>query len=186
MKNEEKIIMYDSDEAAQFKTVTGWVSSDGRFFGKDENLARYAGSTHSKCECGNIKTKGWTLCETCRSRQSRERYLSLPYEEYTGQPVYSETLDRYFFNADDIKEAYDDLDGGTEDLELVVCRPQYLSQINFNEYWEDVLPEDWDIEDVCNKDLLNAIDNLNKLISEAKPASWTPGKIRTSYSFKKD
>ena len=33
---EKKIIMRESDEAASIKTVTGWVSSDGRWWGDHE------------------------------------------------------------------------------------------------------------------------------------------------------
>lgn len=48
-QKEKKIIPYDSPEAASFKTVTGWVSSDGIFCGNDEHVARYRGCTHIKC-----------------------------------------------------------------------------------------------------------------------------------------
>ena len=35
---EKPIIMEDSPEAASIKTVTGWVSRTGRFWGNDERL----------------------------------------------------------------------------------------------------------------------------------------------------
>ena len=50
MPAQKPIIMYDAPEAASLKTVTGWVSADGRFFGSNEDLARYSGATHRRCE----------------------------------------------------------------------------------------------------------------------------------------
>lgn len=40
-KEPEKIIPYDSAEAASIQNVTGWVSRSGRFWGNDEQMARY-------------------------------------------------------------------------------------------------------------------------------------------------
>ena len=47
---DKSVIMYDSPEAASIKTITGWVSSAGRFWGDNEHMARYDGSTHMKCK----------------------------------------------------------------------------------------------------------------------------------------
>jgi len=49
-KEPEKIVPYDSAEAASIQTVTGWVSRSGRFWGNDEHMARYDGCTHRKCD----------------------------------------------------------------------------------------------------------------------------------------
>ena len=45
---EKQIIMEDSPEAASIQTVTGWVSRTGRFWGNDERMARFDGSTHNR------------------------------------------------------------------------------------------------------------------------------------------
>jgi hypothetical protein len=84
MKTEVKItpaqemVLYDSPEAAQFVTgISGWVNRHGMFYGngKDaEDMARWSGCTHKKCECGNIMEKRWTMCDVCRERNSIERY----------------------------------------------------------------------------------------------------------------
>lgn len=46
---EVKVVMYESTEAASIEAVTGWVDPHGRFWGKDEHMARYCGSTHRHC-----------------------------------------------------------------------------------------------------------------------------------------
>ena len=48
MNDIKKIILPESPEAASIQTVTGWVSSNGRYWGNDEHMARYDGSTHRK------------------------------------------------------------------------------------------------------------------------------------------
>ncbi|WP_244858805.1 hypothetical protein [Pseudomonas sp. B2021] len=47
---EEKVVMYEPPQAASIQTVTGWVGADGRFWGKDEHMARWCGATHRHCE----------------------------------------------------------------------------------------------------------------------------------------
>ena len=43
--SETKIVLLEDAEAATLKTVTGWVSRDGLFFGSDERTARWSGAT---------------------------------------------------------------------------------------------------------------------------------------------
>lgn len=70
MKTEKKVVMYDSPEAAQKEIKEVWMSGPDengrRWFCQTEDQARYAGSTHKKCECGAIMRKGYLTCEECR------------------------------------------------------------------------------------------------------------------------
>src|ERR1700749_2919897 len=102
----EEMVMYDSDRAAKRVTITGyrkepmtgWMDRFGRYFGDDENLARYSGCTHKTCDCGKPMTKGWLKCEDCRAVSARERYLSLEYVAYenTGDiPVCTQDGNEY-------------------------------------------------------------------------------------------
>ena len=61
IKQEEKTILFTSDEAAKYTDgISGWVSRDGFFWGKDERAARYHGCTHVLCEdCGNPARSGF-------------------------------------------------------------------------------------------------------------------------------
>lgn len=177
MIKHEVIILDSSDKAAQYKTVSGWVSSDGRFFGDNEQSARYAGSTHHTCECGNLMTKGWTKCDECRFKLDIERYEKYSFEEWDGnKPVCDYDGDNYFFSAEDIDEFLDEHDLKDSDLRLVICTPNYLTHI-CSDLWDDILPEDGEIP----KELDEKIDELNKFISTLAPISWSPSKIRTEY-----
>ena len=40
-------VMYDADDIVEYRTnIEGWVDKNGRFWGKDENMARYHICTH--------------------------------------------------------------------------------------------------------------------------------------------
>lgn len=175
---EEKIILDSSNEAAQLKTVTGWVSSTGRFF-TDERLARYDGSTHSACECGNLMKRSWTKCDSCRSVSNQEKYKAMPFKEWDMKtPLVIFYDDKYFFDADEIEEYLEEHELKDEDLQLVICEPNYLSTIDSGN-WEDVLPVDGDGE--LPKEVEKALGELNKIIEKAEPISWSEGKYRTEY-----
>ena len=180
----EKQINYDDENAAKFiENIKGWVDINNRFFGNNpdsEHNARFSSCTHKKCTCGKLMTKGWTKCEECRSIQEIERYNKLPFEEYTGELVYSEMADKYFRDADEIEEYCEDTGIRPENLRLVFCESNKFSEIDAD-YWNDILPEDSDGE--LPIELQNALDNLNKVISELPPASYSPGGTRTEYRY---
>lgn len=174
-----KVIMYDSPEAATLKTVTGWVSSNGCFYGDNEHLARWGGCTHDKCECGELKEKHYTLCKECLTAKSREVYLSRPEKDLKDVDVFC-LEDKYFFNVEDFLDycAAEEIDPETAELE--VCEPQYARLID-DDYFSDILPEDMTLDD-CDTELAALIEAVNSYIAQSKkPISWIAGKFRTSY-----
>lgn len=172
MKTEEVVVMSDSPEAATFRTdISGWVSRDGRFFGDDERLARWAGATHAPCSgCGAMTSKHYTVCDSCRCKRDIAQYDAMPKKEWDGTtPLYSQADDKYFFG--DVEEYCEDEDRTIEDLRLVICEPVYGRPIE-SDYFCDELPEDGEVPDV----IAVAMDALNTAIKEAGPLSWVPGK----------
>lgn len=178
MKKEEKIIMYESEEAAKQMTVTGWVSSTGRFWGKDEHMARYEGSTHKLCECGNLTSKHWTRCETCISKAEIERYNNLPYKDWDGETMLAIYGDnQYFSDEDDILYYMEDNEiESSKDLMLVICEPNYPGSIS-SSIWDDIIPEEG-----CDE-LDKLVNEFNEKLKQLPPTSWRPGKFRTSVSL---
>jgi hypothetical protein len=180
MKEEEKVILYSSEEAAKIMTVTGWVSSTGRFWGKDEHMARWEGSTHKTCDCGVITEKGYSKCEKCRLAASIGAYKKMPFKEWNYEtPLINYQDDKFFWNEEDIIEYLEENDLKPEDLNLVICEPNYFYKID-SDYWEDILPEDGDIP----KELEELLKKVNEYCETAKPISWTEGKYRTEYKLK--
>lgn len=170
-----KVIMFDSDEAAHKVTVTGWVSSDGRFYGDDERIARYAGCTHRKCDtCENVVDKGRIYCDSCTHKRTLARYEALPTKEWDGEtPLCCFDDDRYFFDWDSVEEYCEDNECSVDDLLLVICDPVKPRHFD-GSLFEDYLAEDCEAPDA----VLAALDVLNKAIDESLPFSWYPGKVR--------
>lgn len=181
MEEKKEIIILDtSDEAAKLITVTGWVSRHGRFFGKDERLARYDGSTHRKCEqCENIIPKhGYTICPECQKKKEEERFQSMEAKKWDGEtPLCLFNSDTFFWSADDLEYYCDNHGAKAEELKLVICEPICAKEVDVEEHFFDDLPED--NKDEIPEALVDAFEELNKAIREYKaPLSWAPGKYR--------
>lgn len=180
---EAKVILPTDPEAATFRTdISGWVDIHGRFWGTDERMARYSSSTHSMCECGNIVSRGWTKCSSCREKEDITRYDKLQFKVWDGDEyVYSYAVEEYFRDEDEIMEYCDDHDIMPNGLRLVLCEPNYFNELN-KDQWDEILPEDSDGE--LPKKLEDAIDALNNVIKSLPPASYSPSNYRTSYTPK--
>lgn len=175
-----KNIHYHSDKAASLQTVTGWVSCDGRFFGNDEHLARWAGCTHKTCACGKITSKHYTICDTCREEKRSERYRAMPEGNPGSDMVYSDSGQRYFNDVDDALDYAADEGCSIAGLDLVCCEPAYMKGIDWD-LWADDLPEDQMLSECAPKAIIDKLEELNTLIRESKVIlSWWPGKERVS------
>lgn len=185
IKKEEKIIMYDSPEAAIYKTdIEGWVSADGYYCGKGkqgEDSARYRGATHRKCEtCDNvIKMRTYTKCESCRHKVNVENYQKMKFKEYDGSPVFDYYGDKYFFSEDDILEYLEENE--LESIDLVFCSENHWDKIE-PDYWADIMPED--SEGDLPEKLAKALEAFNEVIDSLPVASYSPSDIRTTVTLK--
>lgn len=183
----EKIILPEDPEAAQYKTVTGWVSRKGEFYGDDERLARYVGSTHRKCGCGNIiEKRSW--CKPCNKKASSELYMKKPFKEWDGEtPLYSESFGEYFFSEDDIINFIENGDApvNPDDLQLVICIPNKPHIIEEDEFMDN-LPDNMEsLSDVASPEFMIALEELNAIL-ENEEWGWTPGNFRTTYNYEQD
>ena len=169
---DEKIVLDTSDEAAKFVTgISGWVSRDGHFCGNDEHIARYIGSTHKLCECGNIVEKMWLKCGACRAKEAQERFNSFPNKEWDGNsPIALFDGEEFFFDYSALSDYCEDHDTSPEKLMLVHCRPNYAREIDPNELYCDELPEDGEVDG----NLAEEFEKLNRYIRENKIVlSWS-------------
>lgn len=185
MSEQQRIVLSTSDESASLKTVTGWVSRHGRFFGTDERTARYDGSTHCPCdECGTPVERSWTRCKDCRERVSLERFLARPVKPYESGMVFADAYDRYFHDLDDAVEWAEDEGLELDTLRLLLCDPVYPRMLD-DDHWQDELPEDCTLADVA-PDLAEAIGKANDVIAQMRkdhnPMSWTPSKYAVDLS----
>ncbi|WP_417285319.1 hypothetical protein [Comamonas sp.] len=170
----QKITMAESNEAASIQTVTGWVSSDGKFWGNDERMARYAGSTHRKCENNpdHPPVANNDSCRQCRKERKEQQWQDMPKEAYTPEafPLHLYATDRYFFDAEDLFYWLKEYNIKPEDVRLTKCKPSYPDQIDPNEHFCDIVPEDGEVPE----DVWEAFENLNEVLKKSEPFSWFP------------
>lgn len=173
MDNKEVIILDTSDEAASIQTVTGWQSSTGRFYGADERMARYDGSTHKTCDCGNV-IKQHDYCQKCADVRVLAKYTAMPRAKWDGASMlYSDAAERYFSDLSEVFEHASESEINIADLHIIICEPAFASPIDANDHYCDDLPEDGEVP----AEIQAAFDMLNKVISECTaPLSWSPGK----------
>lgn len=173
MNADKQVVMADSEEAASIKTVTGWVSRTGRYWGDDERMARYDGSTHRLCECGTVVEQR-SFCRVCSERNEHEKYLAMPAVAWDGEvPLNLHGTDTYFFDNDSLLDHCADNGCQPQDLPLVICVPKYARKIDGSEHYCDDLPEDGELP----AELEEAFRVLNAAIQACTtPLCWYPGK----------
>jgi hypothetical protein len=178
VEDHETIILNTSEEAAHFVTgISGWVDREGRFWGNDERMARYSGSTHSVCKtCGNIYQRN-AYCLPCHKRKEIECYNVKPKKPWDGQsPLYSHVYDMWFNEISEIEEYCEEHECIVDDLRLSIGEPVYMREID-SDYWEEDLPEEQHLHD-CDERLSLLVEAVNKYIREEKPYyTWEAGKF---------
>lgn len=167
----EKIVLFDSDEAAQPHTMTGWKSRNG-FFYDNEQVARYDGCTHVKCQyCGEPTRKHYTVCDKCRAANEIERYDAMPKAEWDGKAMlYSDARDEYYSDMDGAEDVLEE--GETiESLRLIICEPNCVRPLD-SDYCSDDLADDMELPDAISE----AMDAFNKAVAGIV-LSWSPSKF---------
>lgn len=178
-KEIEKIFCTD-DKAAKPTIISGWLSSTDRFF-TDENIARYDGSTHVVCDkCGGDCKKPYFVCESCRNKSDDEKYLKKEFKEWDGEtPLVIFGTDNYFFDYNALICHCEDNGLEIENLQLIICEPVHLPELDYRDFFHDELPEDGDLKHEA-PEVVEAFEVLNQVIRKQKPVSWTEGTFRTT------
>lgn len=176
MPEQKKIVMFDSPESASLKTVTGWVSADGRFFGQDENLARFCGATHRRCKNNpdHPVHEVRSYCDQCHQEKRATVFAAMPTKDWNGEPLVDFDGDHYFFDAGSLHDYLIDNDVSLQDLRLCICKPNMPCEIDPADVFSDDLPEDGEIRD---GQLMAAFDLLNEMIRKSEPLSWSQGEF---------
>jgi len=173
---EKQMVIFNSDEAAQYRTnLEGWVSRHGRYWGNDERAARYDGCTHRPCEdCGEPTEKGWLVCNVCREKRDKVRYEALSEKIWNEEGlIYSDAVQKYFSSWDEVKEYCDEEEIEVGALRLLICDEQYLPLLA-DDYGCDELADDGELPDAA----IEAIEKFNEAIRNVGAVSWYPGKFR--------
>ena len=184
IRDDEKVVMYDSPEAATRVDMPGWKSRLGHFYPGDnkssEHGARWSGCTHQKCACGKVMRQGETRCDSCQAKIDCDKYYALPIADWDGDtPTCDDDRDKYFWDKDQLMdEMYWQLEEATKrgeepEMHVVICEPHYLHQLDGSE-WEDDLADEGELSDEVGE----ALDALNAVLKAQGPSCWYPGKQR--------
>lgn len=179
---EKLVVLYDAPEAASIKTVTGWVARTGEYWGDNEHMARWCGSTHKRCEtegCAAIvERNSFTICDDCRQKKALAKFEAKPKVAWNGTGMlFSDACDEYFSDLEEAQDFAEDRELSLADLRLVICDPNHLRPI-YEDLWCDDMAEDGELPD----EVTAALEALNRAIENAGPVSWHPGKFALDLS----
>lgn len=197
MEEKERIHLKDIIEGTKPRDTKIFTVGDRSWWAN--RITKDQIATHDDCEkCGKEFEKPYTysrLCFNCEYIRKNEKYQAMEFKHWDGNtPLVIFDSDTYFFDQDDISNYVDEQNAEAEDvdpenyfpisesdLRLVICEPNHMKSIPFD-LWEDSMPVEGDGE--IPKEIEDGINALNELIKEQLPLSWSPGKFRTTVSFK--
>jgi hypothetical protein len=182
MKTQEKIILEQDVVLPVKETIEVYnigTKEHPRYI-VTEHTVRKELSTHVMCECGNVYEKK-SYCLICSEKRSLETYKNKEYKEWDGStPLCLFRHDKYFFDIEDLETYLEDNELEPEDLDLMICEENFLSNIE-ESYWEDIMPENFDSIADGNKEFSKKLKEFNEFISKQPAFSWREGKFRTTY-----
>lgn len=175
---EDKI--YPEDErAAGLKTVEGWVSRNGKFYGIDETSARNCGATVFHCGgCGEDTEYYYRHCKKCEAAAIEEQYQRMQEAEWLlDVPVFDACSKNYFNSMDEIEYHCENEGISFSDLRLIICEPVYPQHIDF----DDLIPILGVDMEFNHPELVNYVQEFNQKIDDLKIIlGWQPGDFRAS------
>jgi hypothetical protein len=119
-------------------------------------------------------------------KQTKLRFEDMPKKKWDGKTplclygdyecFFTHGDDHFFENKTDVQLYCKDMGVKSSHLQLVICEPQYVPEVDPFDIYEYYLSANEEIPDkICD-----AFDELNKKIRRCKtPLSWFPGKYRT-------
>lgn len=169
--------MFDDPRLVEYRTnLEGWTGPDNLYYGKGEDgerRARYANSTHRKCECGEVIKKTF-YCRKCSEKSSLERFNKLEEIEWDGKSMMCLwNDDKFFSDMDEVLEYCEDHEIEINDIQLMHCeKTTYISEINIDELNEEYMTEDGEGVTHHHPEIAKKVDELNELIRNAEPRLW--------------
>lgn len=185
--------VYEWGQAAERKTIEGWLCKTcRRFYGDDhvaERIARWCCVKVTPCDqCGTLKEKMHTLCAGCRGKAQSEKHVLRKREAWNENPLWCDAEDKWFRHLDEAideatlaiadrkdDESYtptdEELVSELEGMQLLLSEPVQGRHFEPEDHFVDDLPEDDDGRDIAMA-IKTHVDALNKAIEEFGPISY--------------
>ena len=160
-------------------TITGYIIN-GRFCGDYEHMAKMEMCTHVDCEsCGKEIEKKYRVCDDCKHKSKVEKWEKS--EKRNQSPsdygYYSDLLDKYYFDTDELEE--DCIEDGLQvkDLLLYHVDRELAPEVDLESIFEDITPEELTVGEMITEEIFEACKHLNKLIADHPVNSFMPTEI---------
>lgn len=146
-----------------------------------KHLAESCCATTKKCvRCRMVMDASvlYSLCTLCRAQVKWERYGRLEQKEWDGvTPLVEYDADEYFYDADQVMDHLIESGIGPFDSMFVICEHPAPHSFSAEDYFHDVLPEDWEMADcgVDVKALDKAVNDAAELLAKK---TWVASKFR--------
>ncbi len=191
----DKVILYDSDDAAVYRTdIKGWVSHDGLYFGENEDGARRHSLTHVECEnCHELKVRDYSrFYDACARISLINKWNDMLKRVWDGDtPVFvfvspeqtdddSFTIPEWFDSGDDLCDYVYDHGIDPSALMLVHSTPMSVPAIT-SDIFEGYTPDDWD-DRMLPDSVTEAMDALNAAIGEMGSLGFEMSKYAVVFS----
>lgn len=189
---EERIIMYDSPEAAEKVTFTlrngrtysVWVShrngNGPLHISLDEHSARYNGATHHKCyETGEVIPIYRRLSDTAQAQEDRRKWERMT---QVDDPVHGFFIGEDYYS--DIQCVVDEIGFRFESIERdgltpIWAKPVYLPEVCLSDIFCDYYTDDQYDLDPWPKEADTLVAKLNE-VCRGEIAYYVPSKERPS------
>lgn len=178
----QEIRLYEDPNLVTYRTdLEGWTGPDNLYYGKGEEgerRARYANATHRTCECGGVKPRDYSCCDTCRQKKNWERYLALEEQEWMDE--YLAVDDKYFSSLEEFLEWCEEEELDPKEVEVYICEKNYrFREINIDEMNEEYCTEygDQSFSDF-HPEIAQKVEEINKILRELEPKLWFPSNKR--------
>lgn len=174
---EQEVVMFEDDDCAEYvENISGWIDRHGYFWADKEQAARWSGSTHKYCRCGEIHKKTATCCESCHQKKRKSLYDSFPKVLWDKKtPITLFDTDAFFYDEDDVYDYARENDVLLKDLKFQLCRPMYYSEID-----EDVILDSFPEDFAGDNNVMTALELLNNAINAANEGitgAWEPDNV---------
>lgn len=182
MIEEKKIWVEDDPELLKKVMVEMLETPNGQLYQiKDEHSARYWGSTHFRCDCGEIIPRSsYKRCTACAKKYDFELFLKMPIVKYDKAAllIHDEEHNKYYRDPEEWFDEVEinDLHQGESVLDFIrrarfeECEPVELPEFNILEHLQDCWSPDSDCE--VSDELKSAEDHVNKALKESPPIAW--------------
>jgi|GEM_PF-5724329 len=180
-------IKYEDVKLEFRNDISGWVDANGKFWGKDDHIARWSNCTLIKCNCEGCESyvlKGRLKCSDCANKISHKKWEKSEKREASVQDemYYSDLLDIYFHEWEEIEVHCTENGVEIGAARIYHCKRANAPSIDIGDIYCDITPEEFDPEDMINDEIQDLANKLNLAMASHPVNCFYPSKVAVESS----